>query len=58
MTVTLGLAYLRGRVGTTGVATIGIVMAGSLLVIVPMLLLYGFGQRYFIQGLARTGLKG
>jgi ABC-type glycerol-3-phosphate transport system permease component len=57
MTVALGLAYLRGRAGT-GVGTIGIIMAGSILVIVPMLLLYGFGQRYFIQGLARTGLKG
>ncbi len=57
MTVALGLAYLRGRSGT-GVGTIGVIMAGSMLVIVPMLLLYGFGQRYFIQGLARTGLKG
>ena len=57
MTVALGLAYLRGRAGT-GVNTIGVIMAGSLLVIIPMLLLYGFGQRYFIQGLARTGLKG
>ncbi len=57
MTVALGLAYLRGRAGT-GVGTIGVIMAGSMLVIVPMLLLYGFGQRYFIQGLARTGLKG
>ena len=57
MTVALGLAYLRGRAGT-GVGTIGVIMAGSLLVILPMLLLYGFGQRYFIQGLARTGLKG
>lgn len=57
MTVALGLAYLRGRAGT-GVNTIGVIMAGSLLVIIPMLLLYGFGQRYFIQGLARSGLKG
>jgi ABC-type glycerol-3-phosphate transport system permease component len=57
MTVALGLAYLRGRAGT-GVQTIGVIMAGSLLVIIPMLLLYGFGQRYFIQGLARSGLKG
>ena len=57
MTVTLGLAYLRGR-GGTGVSTIGVIMAGSLLIIIPMLILYGFGQKYFVQGLARTGLKG
>jgi ABC-type maltose transport system permease subunit len=33
-------------------------MAGSLLGVAPMLLLYSFGQKYFVQGLARTGLKG
>jgi ABC-type maltose transport system permease subunit len=33
-------------------------MAGSLLGVIPMLILYGFGQKYFIQGLSRTGLKG
>ena len=57
MTVALGLTYLRGRAGT-GVEKVGVIMAGSMLGVVPMLLLYGFGQKYFIQGLARTGLKG
>jgi ABC-type glycerol-3-phosphate transport system permease component len=57
MTVALGLTYLRGRAGT-GTGRIGIIMAGSLLGVAPMLLLYSFGQKYFVQGLARTGLKG
>jgi multiple sugar transport system permease protein len=57
MTVQLGLAFLRGRAGT-GVEKYGIVMAGSLLGILPMLILYIFGQKYFVQGLARTGMKG
>ena len=57
MTVALGLTYLRGRAGT-GVEKVGIIMAGSLLGVIPMLILYGFGQKYFIQGLSRTGLKG
>jgi ABC-type glycerol-3-phosphate transport system permease component len=57
MTVALGLTYLRGRAGT-GVERVGIIMAGSLLGVIPMLILYGFGQKYFIQGLSRTGLKG
>jgi multiple sugar transport system permease protein len=57
MTVQLGLAYLRGRAGT-GVAKYGIIMAGSLMGVLPMLILYAFGQKYFVQGLARTGLKG
>jgi ABC-type glycerol-3-phosphate transport system permease component len=51
------LVILRGRAGT-GVEHVGIVMAGSLLGILPMLLLYSFGQKYFIRGLARAGLKG
>lgn len=57
MTVALGLTYLRGRAGT-GVERVGVIMAGSMLGVIPMLLLYTFGQKYFIQGLARTGLKG
>jgi ABC-type glycerol-3-phosphate transport system permease component len=57
MTVQIGLTYLRGRAGT-GIEQYGIVMAGSLLGLLPMLLLYSFGQKYFVKGLARTGIKG
>ena len=57
MTVQIGLTYLRGRAGT-GVEHVGVVMAGSLMGILPMLILYSFGQKYFIKGLARAGLKG
>ena len=57
MTVALGLTYLRGRAGT-GTGRYGIIMAGSLLGVAPTLLLYTVGQKYFVEGLARTGLKG
>lgn len=57
MTVTLGLTYLRGR-GGTGAGQWGVIMAGSLLGIIPMIILYSVGQKYFVQGLARAGLKG
>ncbi len=57
MTVQIGLTYLRGRAGT-GIEQYGVVMAGSLLGLLPMLLLYAFGQKYFVKGLARTGIKG
>ena len=57
MTVQIGLTYLRGRAGT-GIEQYGVVMAGSLMGLLPMLLLYAFGQKYFIRGLARTGIKG
>ena len=55
--MTLGLTYLRGRGGTGG-GRWGVIMAGSLLGIVPILVLYAMGQQYFVQGLARAGLKG
>jgi multiple sugar transport system permease protein len=57
MTIQIGLTFLRGRAGT-GVEHVGIIMAGSLLGVLPMLLLYSFGQKYFIKGLSRAGLKG
>jgi multiple sugar transport system permease protein len=57
MTVQIGLTYLRGRAGT-GVEHVGIVMAGSLMGILPMLILYSVGQKYFVRGLSRAGLKG
>jgi len=57
MTVTQGLTLLVGRAGTGG-GRWGIIMAGALLGVVPVLVLYFVGQKYFVQGLARTGLKG
>jgi multiple sugar transport system permease protein len=33
-------------------------MAGTCISIIPMLLLYMFCQRYFVEGIALTGIKG
>lgn len=57
MTLAIGLTYLRGRSGSTA-GHLGIEMAGALVGVIPMLVLYFIGQRYFVQGLARMGLKG
>jgi len=56
-TVQRGLSLLLGRAGT-GIDRRGVSMAGALLGMVPMLTLYVFGQRYFIGGLTRSGIKG
>jgi ABC-type glycerol-3-phosphate transport system permease component len=32
-------------------------MAGSLLSVLPMLAIFVFFQRYFVEGVARSGLK-
>ena len=36
----------------------GPAFAGAMLSILPMLLLYIFGQRYFVEGTVTSGLKG
>jgi ABC-type glycerol-3-phosphate transport system permease component len=52
-TVTLGLSLMKGQYYTdwTGM------MSMSLVSIIPILLVFIFFQRYFIQGIASTGLK-
>lgn len=56
-TVQRGLSLLTGRSGT-GIDRNGIIMAGALLGMLPMLVFYILGQRYFVQGFARTGMRG
>ena len=34
-----------------------LVMAGAVLSIIPMLLIFFLGQKYFVQGIALTGVK-
>ncbi len=57
LTVALELTYLGGRAGMGGERG-AMIMAGAMLSFVPMLILYTYGQKYFIQGLERTGPKG
>lgn len=52
--VTLGLAFLNGTYATDWPR----LMAGDVITLVPLILLYGCVQRYFVQGIAVTGLKG
>jgi multiple sugar transport system permease protein len=54
MTLPLGLGYLNGVHSTDWTR----LMAGDLVSIAPMLVVFAFAQRYFIRGIALTGLKG
>ena len=54
--LSVGLYTLRGGAGQ--LPDTHYMMALSTLMIIPMLLLFAFGQRYFIQGVTLTGLKG
>ena len=53
MTLSSGLATLRGQFSTN----FPVLMAGSLLAMLPMVVLYMFFQRQFIEGEAMTGGK-
>lgn len=53
-TIPLGLAQFRGRVGTD----IGATAAGSMLAVLPVLIVYFAAQRQFVDGIAFTGIKG
>jgi multiple sugar transport system permease protein len=54
-TVPVGLASLRDEMGATHSAQI---MAGTVLAMVPMFILFVVLQRYIIQGVAASGMKG
>jgi len=52
-TLALGLAHLRGVQETEW----GLLMAASLIMVMPAVLLFLFAQRFFIEGIALTGTK-
>jgi multiple sugar transport system permease protein len=54
-TLPLGLVSLAGFMGT---GSISVVLAGVVLSLLPVLVIYIFGQRYLIEGIARGGVKG
>lgn len=59
-TAPLGLAYAMTKYSPTsgGHGDYQYVMVAALVVTVPMLIMFAFGQRYFIEGIATTGRKG
>jgi multiple sugar transport system permease protein len=53
-TLSLGLFMYQGRYGNQW----NLVMAASMFIVVPVLLIFIFAQRYFIRGIQLTGLAG
>lgn len=54
MTVPLGLSYFQGAHSTDW----PLLMAGNVMSLLPMLIVFVVAQRYFVQSVAATGLKG
>lgn len=57
-TIPLGLYSLRTYVGDPGEPKDHLLMAGSVIATLPIILIFLFAQRYFIQGIVTSGLKG
>ena len=55
-TLPLGLAFLRGGLGQN--LQWNALLAGSMLTTLPMALIFFFFQRYFIEGISYSGVKG
>jgi ABC-type glycerol-3-phosphate transport system permease component len=53
-TLMIGLTYFRTETNTSW----QLLMAASLLVLAPSVVIFFFGQKYFVQGITLTGLKG
>lgn len=53
LTLTIGLSFFQNQYG--GKWTL--MMAGAVVSILPILVIFFFAQKYFIQGIAMTGLK-
>ncbi|MEW6045065.1 MAG: carbohydrate ABC transporter permease [Bacillota bacterium] len=54
-TLSIGLKYFQNAYGAT---QINLLMAVSLIALVPILLFFFAAQKYFVQGITMTGLKG
>ena len=53
-TIQIGLAAFRSQYGSE----YGLIMAGTVCALIPMVIIYCIGQKYLIQGIAFSGLKG
>lgn len=53
-TIQLGLQSFVGQYNTD----FALIMAGAVLSVLPVAIIFAFGQRYFIEGIATTGVKG
>jgi multiple sugar transport system permease protein len=54
-TAAVGLSYFQATYGGT---PYNLLMAAALVMVIPVLLLFFFAQRYFIQGIVVSGVKG
>ncbi len=57
-TVPLGLWFLRAQEGQAGLPKDNLLMAGAVLATLPIIIVFFVAQKYFVRGIAMSGLKG
>jgi multiple sugar transport system permease protein len=57
-TLPRGLKAVLDQFGQGGEMQWEVVMAASVIITIPMIVIFFLGQRYFMEGIATTGLKG
>ncbi|MBC7238096.1 MAG: carbohydrate ABC transporter permease, partial [Chloroflexi bacterium] len=57
-TLPLGLWFLRSYAGDPGLPKDHLLMAASVITTLPVLLIFASAQRYFVQGIVMSGIKG
>ncbi|MBC7238137.1 MAG: carbohydrate ABC transporter permease, partial [Chloroflexi bacterium] len=57
-TIPLGLWFLRANVGEPGLPKDNLLMAGTVMATAPIIIIFFAAQKYFVRGIATTGLKG
>jgi len=57
-TVAMGLYFFQNNPDLGGAPTQQLLMAASVVTVIPCLILFFFAQRYFIQGVVLSGIKG
>ncbi|GIV78194.1 carbohydrate ABC transporter permease [Litorilinea aerophila] len=57
-TVPLGLWFLRHQEGVAGLPKDNLLMAASVLATLPIIIVFLLAQKYFVRGIAMSGLKG
>ena len=54
MTLQVGLQYFRGEYQIQT----NLLMAGAVITVAPIVIIYVVAQKYFVQGVTMSGLKG
>ncbi len=57
-TVPLGLWFLRFQEGQAGLPKDNLLMAGAVMATLPIIIVFFVAQKYFVRGIAMSGLKG